>query len=76
MFYLIHSDTKHLQEVTLYVASNNGSVLLFVMTLTLGLIQPCTRLDCLPPRAVLLPVVLTILQDQVPNQCACFKERV
>ena len=28
MFYLVHPDTKHLQVVTVYVASNNGSVLL------------------------------------------------
>ena len=27
MLYLVHSDTKHLSEVTVYVASNNGSVL-------------------------------------------------
>ena len=55
MFYLVHPDTKHLQEVTFYVASNNGSVLLScVTTLALGLIQPHTRLDYLPPRASLL----------------------
>ena len=47
-----YPDTKCLQEVTFYVASNNGSVLLFcVTTLALGLIQPHTRLDYLPPRA-------------------------
>ena len=55
MFDLVHPDTKHLQEVTFYVASNNGSVLLScVTTLALGLIQPCTRLDYLPPRASLI----------------------
>ena len=27
VFYLVHPDTKQLQEVTFYVASNNGSVL-------------------------------------------------
>ena len=55
VFYLVHPDTKHLQEVTFYVASNNGSVLLScVTTLALGLIQPCTRLDYLPPRASLI----------------------
>ena len=54
-FYLVHPDTKCLQEVTFYVASNNGSVLLSCATmLALGLIQPCTRLDCLPPRATLI----------------------
>ena len=55
MFYLVHPDTKCLQEVTFYVASNNGSVLLScVTTLALGLIQPHTRLDYLPPRASLI----------------------
>ena len=52
IFYLVHSDTKCLQEVTFYVASNNGRVLLYcTTTLALGLIQPCSRLDYLPPRA-------------------------
>ena len=52
MFYLVHPDTKHLLEVTFYVASNTGSVLLSCVTsLALGLIQPCTRLDYLPLRA-------------------------
>ena len=62
IFYLVHPDTKHLQEVTFYVASNNGSVLLSHMTmLALGLIQPCTRLDYLPPRASLITSSLTTL---------------
>ena len=39
IFYLVHPDTKCLQEVTFYVASNNGSVLLScVTTLTLCLV--------------------------------------
>ena len=39
VFYLVHPDTKCLQGVTFYVASNNGSVLLScVTTLALGLI--------------------------------------
>ena len=55
VFYLVHPDIKCLQEVTFYVASNNGSVLLScVTTLALGLIQPHTRLDYLPPRASLI----------------------
>ena len=55
VYYLVHPETKHLQEVTFYVASNNDSVLLSCMTtLAHGLIQPCTRLDCLPPRANLI----------------------
>ena len=55
LFYLVHPDTKKLQEVTFYVAKNDGSVLLScTTTLALGLIQPCTRLDYLPPRASLI----------------------
>ena len=55
MFYLVHPDTKHLQEVTFYMASNNGCVLLScATTLALGLIQPPTRLDYLPSRASLI----------------------
>ena len=55
VFYLVHPDAKHLQEVKFYVASNNGSVLLSCVTvLALGLIQPHTKLDYLPPRASLI----------------------
>ena len=55
VFYLVHPYTKCLQEVTFYVASNNGSLLLScVATLALCLIQPCSRLDYLPPRASLI----------------------
>ena len=55
VFYLVHPDTRHLQEVIFYVASNNGSVLLSCATmLAHGLIQPHTRLDYLPPRASLI----------------------
>ena len=54
VFYLVHPDTKKLHEVTFFVATNDGSVLLScTTTLALGLIQPCTRLDYLPPRASL-----------------------
>ena len=55
VFYLVHPDTKHLKEVTFYVASNNVSVLLSSATkLALGLIQPHSRLNYLPPRASLI----------------------
>ena len=54
-FYLVHLDIKKLQEVTFYVAQNDGSVLLScTTTLVLGPIQPHTRLDYLPPRASLI----------------------
>ena len=54
-FYLVHLDTKKLIEVTFYVAMNDGSVLLSCKTtLLLGLIQPRSRLDYLPPRASLI----------------------
>ena len=55
LFYLAHPDTKKLIEATFYVAMNDGSVLLSCKTtLMLGLIQPRTRLDYLPPRASLI----------------------
>ena len=55
IFYLVHQDTKKLQEVTLFVAENDGSVLLsYTTTLVLGLIQPRTRCGHLPPRASLI----------------------
>ena len=55
MFHLVHPDTKCVQRITFYVASKNGSVLLSCVTmLPLGLIQPHTRLDYLPPRATLI----------------------
>ena len=42
-------------EVTFYVATNDGSVLLLcTTTIMLGLIQPRTRLDYLPSRASLI----------------------
>ena len=54
-FYLVHPDTKKLLETIFYVAMNNGSVLLSCKTtLLLGLIQPRSRLDYLPPRARLI----------------------
>ena len=46
---------QSLLEVTFYVVSNSGSVFLScVTTLALGLIQPRSRLDYLPPRASLI----------------------
>ena len=46
LFYLVHPDTKKLQEVTFYVAENDGSILLsFTTTLQLGLIQPHSRFN-------------------------------
>ena len=55
IFYLVHPDTKKLQGVTFFVAENDGSVLLScTTTLALGLIEPRTRLDYLPPKASLI----------------------
>ena len=54
-FHLVHPDTKRLLETTFYVAMNDGSALLSCKTtLLLGLIQPRSRLDYLPPRASLI----------------------
>ena len=59
IFYLVQPDTKKLQEVTFFVAENDGSVLLScTTTLVLGLIQPRTRLDYLPQRASLITSTL------------------
>ena len=53
--HLIHPDTKGLLETMFYVTMNDGSVLLSCKTtLLLGLIQPRSRLDYLPPRASLI----------------------
>ena len=55
MFHPEHLDTKKLMDVTFFVAVKDGSVLISCKTtLMLGLIQPRTRLDYLPPRASLI----------------------
>ena len=78
IFYLVHPDTKCLQEVTFYVASNNGSVLLSCATmLALGLIQPHTRLDYLLPRASLLRSSADHpKKTKSPSEHTCIKERI
>ena len=53
--YLLHPDSKKLVEMTFYIASNEGSILLSCNTsLTLGLIQSRPRLDYLPHRVRLI----------------------
>ena len=53
--YLVHPDTKILQEVKFFVVRNDRNVLLpCTTTLVFGLIQPRTGLDYLPPRANLI----------------------
>ena len=53
--HLVHPDTKKLLATTFYVATNDGSMLLSCKTtLLLGLIQPKSRLNYLPPRASLI----------------------
>ena len=52
---MVHSDTQCLQQLTFYITSTDGSVVLScVTTLALGLIQPHTSLDYLPPCASLI----------------------
>ena len=59
-FHLVHPDTKRLLETTFFMVMNDGSVLLSCKsTLLLGLIQPMSRLDYLPPR----PSLITSLAD-------------
>ena len=54
-FHLVHPYTKGLLETTFYIVMNDRSVLLSCKTtLLLGLIQPRSRLDYLPPRASLI----------------------
>ena len=55
MLYLIHPGTKKMMDVTFFVAVNDSSMLFSCKTtLMLGLIQPRTRSDYLPPRASLI----------------------
>ena len=55
MLYLVHLNAKTLMDVTLYIAVSDGRMLLSCKTtLMLGLIQPRSRLDYLPPRASLI----------------------
>ena len=54
-FYLVLPETIRLQEVTIFVTRNNGSVLLScTTTLMLGLTQPRTGLDYLSSGATLI----------------------
>ena len=54
-FYLVHPDSKKLVEVTFFVAINDGNVLLSCKTtLVLGLIQPISRPEYLPPTTSLI----------------------
>ena len=54
-FYLVYPDTKKLMEVTFYVETNDGRVLLSCKTtLVLGLMQPRTRLHYLLPKESLI----------------------
>ena len=64
VFYFVHPDTKCLQEVTFYVACNGSILLSCVTMLALGLIQPYSRLDYLPPRASFM---LTIQRRPSPK---------
>ena len=52
VFYLVHTDTKKLMEVTSYVAMNDGSVLLSCKTtLMLGLIKPKDKIRLSPSKS-------------------------
>ena len=59
--YLIHPDTRCISETTVFVASNEGSILISCTTsLALGMIKPHEKLDHPPPtRAILFPAVLS-----------------
>ena len=54
-FYIIHPDSEKLVQVTFYVATNDGSILLSCKTtFAPHLIHPRSRLDSLPPGASLI----------------------
>ena len=54
-FYVVHPDSKKLIQVTFYVATNDGSIILSCRTtLALYLIQPRSWLDYIPQRASLI----------------------
>ena len=51
-FYLVHAYIKKLLDITFFVATDDGGVLLRCKTtFALGLIQPRSRLGYLPPSA-------------------------
>ena len=71
--YLVYPDTKHLQEVTFYVASNNSSVFLSCMTtLALGLINLTLDWTIFQPEPILLLAVLIILRKPSPKSVFMF----
>ena len=48
--YIVHPDTRCMEEIPFFVASNEGSILISCATsLALGLIKPHEKLDHLPP---------------------------
>ena len=78
-FYLVHPDSKKLLEVTFFVATNDGSVLLSCQTtLALGLIQPRSRLDYLPHRNSLITSSLDHAKKTNPVKVLAhtFKQKV
>ena len=49
--YIMHPDTRHLEETRFYVAGNEGKILILCETsLALSLIKPHEKLDHLPPK--------------------------
>ena len=51
--YVIHPDTRYMDEIPFFVASNEGSILILCATsLALGLIKPHEKLDHPPLRAI------------------------
>ena len=53
--FVVHPDTKMLQEVTFYVTSHEGSVIIScAISIELGLIHPHTKLDEMPEKGSLI----------------------
>ena len=77
VFYLVHLDTKCLLDITFYVASNIGSVLLSCVTmLVLGFINLALDWTIFLLEPALLLVVLTTQRRQVPSECTCIWQRI
>ena len=63
--YIIHPDTRCTMEVTIFVASNEGSILISCATSpTLGLIKPHDSLDCLLPEGNVISSSADKIKDE------------
>ena len=72
--FVVHPDTKSLQEVTFQVTSHEGSVIVSCATsIELGLIQHHRYLDVVPEEGSLIYSVADIPKKQKNNNCQAEK---